>query len=208
MCSRAESRSELKDSHSDLLSEDLREYSAPGPDGIPPKIIKELKNEIVKPLCILFRRSVDAGTIPEDWKKSHVTPVFKKGSKAEPGNYRPINLTSCVGKMLDRIAKEDIDDHIERNNLISKSQHGFRSGKSTESNLIEFLNVTTKWSDEGRRFDVIYLDFSKAFDVVCHERLQIKLKAIGIEGKMLEWLKDWMSGRSQRVGVDDVSRNG
>jgi len=143
--------------------DEAREYAAPGPDGIHPKVIKELKNELAKPLSILFRKSIDSRRIPNEWKTSHVTPVFKKGKKSDPGNYRPINLTSIIGKMMDRIVKEDIDHHLESNDILSKSQHGFRSGKSTQSNLIEFLNVTTKWMDEASSFDVVYLDFSKAF---------------------------------------------
>ena len=86
--------------------------------------------------------------------------------------------------------------------LMRDSQHGFRRGRSTQTNLIEFLNVTTGWHDEGKCFDVIYLDFSKAFDEVYHKRLMIKLEAIGIKEKVIEWLKDWISRRKQRVVVN------
>ena len=86
---------------------------------------------------------------------------------------------------------------------MSKSQHGFRSSRSTQTNLVEFFNQTTKWYDEGRCFDVFYLNFSKAFDVICHKRLIVKLKAIGIEGKLIEWITDWLKGRRQRVRVGE-----
>ena len=104
---------------------------------------------------------------------------------------------------MERIIKSEIDGHIERNGLLSKSQHGFRSGKSTQTNLVEFFNQTTKWHDEGRCYDVFYLDFSKAFDVICHKRLIVKLEAIGIEGKLIRWIADWLSGRRQRVRVGE-----
>ena len=86
---------------------------------------------------------------------------------------------------------------------MSDSQHGFRSGRSVQTNMVDFFNTTTKWLDEGRSFDVIYLDFAKAFDKVCHRRLLVKLEEWGITGEVLEWLKDWLSGRRQRVKVDD-----
>ena len=181
----------------------MNEFLAPGPDGLPPKLLKVVKNEIAEPLRLLFGKSMDDGRIPDDWRDSHVTPFFKKGSKGDPGNYRPVCLTCGIGKIMERIVKSEIDGHIEKNGLLSKSQHRFRSGRSTLTNLVEFFNQTTKWYDEGRCFDVFYLNFSKAFDVICHKRLIVKLKAIGIEGKLIEWITDWLKGRRQRVRVGE-----
>ena len=180
----------------------LNEYSASGPDEIPSKIIKELKHELIRPLTILFTESLATGKIPEEWRLAEVVPIFKKGRRSDPGNYRPISLTVTVGKLLERIVKEQIVSHLETNNLISNSQHGFRSGRSPQTNLIEYLNTTTKWLDEGRNFDVLYLDFAKAFDVVSHGRLLLKLKMFGIDGKLLKWLEDWLKDRKQRVRVE------
>ena len=98
--------------------------------------------------------------------------------------------------------KDAITRHIESNDLMSTTQHGFRSGRSVQTNMIEFMNQMTKWLDEGKSFDILYLDFAKAFDKVCHERILLKLESVGIGGKVLRWLKDWLSGRRQRVGVD------
>ena len=91
---------------------------------------------------------------------------------------------------------------MERNRLISNTQHGFRHGRSTQTNLIEFFNNATKWLDDGKCFDVVYLDFAKAFDKVCHERLLAKLENIGVTGKMLKWFEGWLSERKQRVVVE------
>ena len=184
------------------LIDGMREFSAPGPDGFPPKLFKMLVREIAEPLKILFRRSLDEGKIPDDWRDAHVTPIFKKGSKAVPGNYRPVSLTCGIGKLLEKIVKRAIDEHVEKNDLMSNSQHGFRSGRSPQTNLLEFFNQTTKWHDDGKCFDVIYLDFSKAFDVICHKSLVVKLEAIGIEGKVIRWIVDWLKDRRQRVRVD------
>ena len=183
--------------------DELKEYSAPGPDNIPPKVIKELKEELIVPLTILFRKSLENGKIPDDWREANVTPLFKKGKKTDPGNYRPVSLTNVVGKTMERVIKVALTSYIESNKRLSDTQHGFRNGRSTQTNLIEYLNATTKLLDEGKNFDVLYCDFSKAFDKVCHKRLLVKLKEAGVGGKVLEWIKDWLKGRKQRVRVEE-----
>ena len=182
----------------------LKEQSAAGPDGIPIRILKELRDELVRPLTKLFKESFESGKIPEDWREAIISPIFKKGSKAKPENYRPVSLTNIVGKLMERIVKNEIMEYIEQNDLMSNSQHGFRAGRSTQTNLVEFLDGTTRWLDEGKSFDVLYLDFAKAFDKVCHSRLMVKLEAVGIGGKLLEWLRDWLRDRKQKVRVEGV----
>ena len=181
----------------------LKEDAAPGPDGIPPRLIRELRNELNGPLTKLFTASMTTRKIPDEWREASITPIYKqKGAKSDPGNYRPVSLTNVVGKLLERIVKNEIEHHLESNKLMSESQHGFRAGRSVQTNMVDFLNTTTKWLDEGRSFDVVYLDFAKAFDKVCHRRLLVKLEERGILGDVLMWLKDWLSGRRQRVRVD------
>ena len=182
----------------------LKENSAAGPDGIPPRVLKEIQNEIAEPLTILFRKSMDDGQIPDEWRDAVVTPIFKKGKKTDPANYRPVSLTNVTGKIMERIVKETIMNHMEGHRLIAEEQHGFRSGRSVMTNIIEFNNVTTKWLDDGKSYDVLYLDFAKAFDVVCHRRLMMKLETVGIKGKLLKWIGDWLRGRRQRVKVEGV----
>ena len=165
----------------------LKEDSAPGPDEIPPRLIRELKDELTEPLTTLFKASMETRKIPDEWREASVTPIYKqKGSKSEPGNYRPVSLTNVIGKLMERIVKNELTTHIESNKLMSDSQHGFRSGRSVQMNMVDFLNTTTKWLDEGRSFDVLYLDFAKAFDKVCHRRLLVKLEEWGVAGEVLE----------------------
>ena len=177
------------------LIDGMKENGAPGPDGIPPIVLKMPLDEVAVPLKILFQRSIDNGQTPDEWQEANITAIHKKGSRAEPGNYRGVSLTSVIGKLLERIVKIEFDEHIENNKLIKDSQHGFRRGRSTQTNLIKFMNVTTGWHDNGKCF-------SKAFDVVCHKRLLVKLEAIGIGGKLIIWIKDWISGQRQRVVVE------
>ena len=180
----------------------LKENSAAGPDRIPNKMIKEIKNEIARPITMLYKKCMEESKIPDEWRLSHITPIYKKGIRADPGNYRPVNLTSGLCKGLETMVKEDSDEFLEKNGLIKNSQHGFRRGRSTQTNLIEFLEKTTKWHDDGRAFDIIYLDFKKAFDKVRHQRLLIKLEAAGIKGELKDFIENWLKGRMQRVVVE------
>ena len=177
----------------------LDPVKAPGPDGIPPSILKELSNELCKPLTKVFQLSTSESSVPEDWRVAHISPIFKKGSRASTSNYRPISLTSVVGKLLEGIIKEQITSHLDTHNLINETQHGFRKGKSCATNLLLHLEELTKQVDDGNPVDVVYLDLQKAFDKVPHQRLIAKLQAHGITGKALAWIKAWLASRRQRV---------
>ena len=192
---------EISEEKVEAVIDSLRICSATGPDGIGNRTIKELKKHIVTPLTMIFRKSLDDGEVPDDWKVSNIAPIFKKGSRTEPKNYRPVNLTSNVCKVMEKLVKMDLERHLERN-VLKNSQHGFRRGRSPTTNMVEFLEVTTKWLDEGRAFDVVFFDFSKAFDKVCHRRLPVKLHAAGVRGKAKIWICEWLNGRRQRVVVD------
>ncbi|GAB0176885.1 transmembrane protein 263 [Grus japonensis] len=117
------------------------------------------------------RRSWRTGEVPEDWRKAIVTPVFKKGKKEDPGNYRPVSLTSIPGKVMEQLILGVMSKHVEEKKVIRDGQHGFTKGKSCLTNLIAFYDGMTGWVDEGRAVDVVYLDFSKAFDTIFHNIL-------------------------------------
>jgi len=148
--------------------------------------------------------SLETGVVPQDWKEAIVSPLFKKGSKAKPENYRPVSLTSIIGKILESIIKDQIASHLDHFNLIQKSQHGFTKGKSCLTNLLEFLEGVTSDLDDGNSVDLVYLDFAKAFDKVPHRRLAKKLEAHGIGGCILQWIENWLSKRRQCVGINGV----
>lgn len=181
------------------IVKDMKVDKAAGPDGIHCRIIKEGIDSIGIALKIIFTQSLNTGKIPNDWKIANVVPIFKKGSKELMGNYRPVSLTSLIGKILERIVKKNIEEHIAQENLIGDSQHGFRPRKSCLTNLLEFFEYLTKQMDEGEDVDIIYLDFSKAFDKVPHQRLNYKLREIGIRGSVGNWIEEWLRGRKQRV---------
>ena len=177
----------------------LRPTSAAGPDGIGPQLLTRLKRVLSPALATIFNTSLCEGQVPEDWKRANVTPIFKKGSKADPGNYRPVSLTSVCGKLLERIIKDRVVHHLLENDLILPSQHGFMPNKSCVTNLLEFLETVTSAVDDGSPFDIIFLDFAKAFDKVPTAPLLAKLQAMGIGGQLLSWISEWLSNRQQRV---------
>ncbi|KAK4819670.1 hypothetical protein QYF61_009779, partial [Mycteria americana] len=188
---------------SDLLHH-LDTHKSMGPDEIHPRVLKELADVLTKPLSIIYQQSWLTGEVPADWRLANVTPIFKKGRKEDPGNYRPVSLTSVPGKLMEQIILSAITWHVENNQGIKPSQHGFRKGRSCLTNLISFYDKVTRLVDEGKAVDVVYLDFSKAFDTVSHSILLEKLAAHGLDGCTLRWVKNWLDGRAQRVVVNGV----
>jgi hypothetical protein len=165
-------------------------------------LLQNCADEVSPVLAVIYRKSIISGTVPADWKTANVIPIFKKGSKADAGNYRPISLTCICCKILESLIKDDILCHLRRNHVISKSQHGFTGGRSCTTNLLEFMEVVTAEADEGKAMDIIYLDFAKAFDKVPHKRLLAKVHAAGIRGNVYNWISDLLTDRKQRVVIN------
>ena len=107
----------------------LKPSSAPGPDSMWPRILNKLADVLAKPLAMIFTRFLGEGTVPPVWKSANVCPIFKKGSKTDPGNYRPVSLTSVLCKVMESVLRDSIVEHLSKHNLIRNSQHGFMSGK-------------------------------------------------------------------------------
>ena len=181
----------------------LKSDKSAGPDAMHPRVLKELASVINLPLSIIFNKSMKSGQLPTIWKEATVIPLFKKGSKKSPGNYRPISLTSVIGKVMESIVRDAIVKHMVDNNLFTDDQHGFVPGRCCVTQLLEVLDKWTKWLDEGKPVDAVYLDFSKAFDSVPHERLLMKVKSYGITNNILTWLSGFLSDRKQKVQVND-----
>ncbi|KAK4821391.1 hypothetical protein QYF61_019292 [Mycteria americana] len=184
---------------SDLLHH-LDTHKSMGPDEIHPRVLKELAEELTKPLSIIYQQSWLTGEVPADWRLANVTPMFKKGQKEDPGNYRPVSLTLVLGKLMEQIIVSAITWHVEDNQGIKPSQHGFRKGRSCLTNLISFYDKVTRLVDEGKAVDVVYLDFTKPLTHVLLE----KLAAHGLDGCTLHWVKNWLDGQAQRVVVNGV----
>ena len=175
-----------------------------GPDNVHPKMLIELVDILAGPLSLLLNKTIEEGDIPADWKLAWVSPVYKKGSKNKAENYRPISLTSIVCKLMETFVKNAIMEHLVIENLLSKKQFGFIPGRSTVTQLLQYLDKCLDTIATGGVVDAIYLDFQKAFDTVPHRRLLGKLRSYGITGEMLAWIDGFLSGRSQIVKVNGV----
>ena len=158
--------------------EKMKDNKSPGVNGIPPKLLKEIVEQISTPLAKLFNLSLEEGIVPSEWKEANVTPLFKKGSRNKPENYRPVSLTSVICKLLETLIRDHMVEFLVKHDLINTSQHGFLKERSCLTNLLCFFEEITKWVDDGSPVDVVYLDFQKAFDKVSHQRLLLKLNPV------------------------------
>ena len=184
-----------------LLSS-LDDHKASGPDEIPTTLLKKLATVISPVLTRIFQASLHQCLIPMDWKSANVVPVFKKGERSIPSNYRPVSLTCICCKLLEHIIYSHIFLHLKKYDILCEEQHGFRANRSCETQLISTVNDIAKNMDAGKQTDVILLDFLKAFDRVSHMRLCHKLHHLGINGSLLAWIKCFLSERTQRVIVN------
>ena len=172
-----------------------------GPDNIHPLVLQKTAEASSNPLTLIFNRSLSTGELPDDWRTANVTPIHKKGDKTDPSNYRPVSLTSQVCKVLETIVRRHLVAHLDRNNILSDKQHGFREGRSCLTNLLELVEVWTEILDQEDGIDVAYLDFRKAFDLVSHRHLLFKMKKYGITSNVLNWVEAFLSNRTQRVVI-------
>jgi ribonucleases P/MRP protein subunit RPP40 len=172
-----------------------------GPDGLSSAFVKGIGAGIAFPLMLIYNQSFQSGKIPAIWKTAVVTPVHKKGPTCDVNNYRPISLTCVCCKLMEIIVKNRMLGYLLSNKLISSHQHGFLSKHSTSSQLLECVNDWTLAIHNKHSVDVVYIDFSKAFDTVCHSKLLYKLQTFGVNGKLLGWISDYLSGRTQCVKV-------
>ena len=171
---------------------------------IPARILKGCKVPLETALKIIWKLSFEQGKVPGIYKHQYVTPIFKGGEKIDPANYRPVSLTSHMIKIFERIITKYLVKYFEERDLFYSRQHGFRKGKSCLTQLLQHQDAVLKNYLEGAETDVIYLDYSKAFDKVDHQLLMKKLRFYGISGKLHNWIADFLRNRIQRVVVDGI----
>ena len=186
---------------------DMKDNKSPGVDGIPPKLLLEIVEQISIPLATVFNMALEEGVVPLEWKEANIVPLFKKGSRSKSEKNRPVILSSVICKLLERLIKDHLVDFLVKNYLINPSQHGFLKARSCLTNILCFLEDVTKRVDEGSPVDIIYLDLKNAFDKVPHQRLLLKLKAHGIGNGMINWIEKWLIDRRQSVVVDGEVSN-
>ena len=156
------------------------------------RTMKECAKELAPHLCKIYQKSLDDGEVPQLWKEANIVPIHKSGSKAIMANFRPVALTSVICKVFERIICSAVMSFLMSNDLISEQQHGFVRGRSCQTNILLCLEKWTEIVDGGNSVDVAYFDYAKAFDKVSHRLLLLKLQSYGIDGKLLNWLKDYL----------------
>ena len=181
---------------------ELRSNASAGPDGIPVILLKKVGDKISMPLCLLWNKSLREGYIPLQMKKGKVTPIFKGGDRSLPRNYRPVTLTSHIIKLFEKILVQKLDEHMNMWGLHDTNQHGFRRNRSCLSQLLDHHQEIVEMMSKGEDVDVIYLDFAKAFDKVDHNVLMNKLSSIGISGEVYNWIRCFLTGRTQTACVE------
>ena len=184
------------------LHKEIDANKSKGPDRIAPRILKEGADLLAPSLTKLFNASLQKGIVPNDWRQAHVTPVFKNGQKDDSSNYTPMSPKSIVSKTLERIVCNRLVRHLNTNNILNENQHGFRAGRSCETQLLDAVHDWSSSLDNGNSVNVVFLDFAKAFDRVRHDLLYKKLNAYGIGHKNLKWIMNFLKNRTQRVVIN------
>ena len=186
----------------DKLLQGLNPNKASGPDQISPRLLKELHAEVTPILTHILQLSLTTGIVPDDWRHATVAPVYKKGPKYKPSNYRPISLTCIASKIMEHILVSNIMSFFDEHNILSPYQHGFRSKHSCETQLISFSQEVHDNLEDGQQTDIIVMDFSKAIDKVDHHKLTLKLNRLGINNEVTNWVHSFLNSRTQQVVVD------
>jgi len=169
---------------------------------IHPRVLRECAKSLAYPVTKIFEMSLKTATVPPQWTRADITALHKGGSRHDAEKYRPISITSQLCRILEKVMKTSIIEHLEEEEYISDKQHGFRSRRSCLTNLLLNLEEITGLIDDGNSVDQIYLDFQKAFDKVPHQKLLLKLRRAGISGHVLSWIESFLSNRYQRVKIN------
>ena len=190
----------------ELLSiiKSLDNKKSAGIDSIPPRILIQFCNYFISPLLHIFNLSFEQGVFPSKFKISKVIPLYKKAEKTNPSNYRPISLLSIFSKVLEKVMHKRLYSFLTNNDILFDLQFGFRQNHSTILALIEIVDNIRKEVDSGKSVVGMYLDLSKAFDTVNHNKLLGKLNHYGVRGLVNKWFASYLSGRTQITFVNNT----
>ena len=183
----------------------LDKTKSPGLDQVHPQVLKETASIVASPITHIFEKCQEEGIFPSQWLKASITPIFKKGNRSDPGNYRPVSLTCVLCKTMERLMVEQMLQHAIENYLLTSHQHGFTPCRSVTTNLLEVLNKWTESLMHEIPVDILYLDYCKAFDTVPHSRLLNQISTFGIQGEALQLIKAFLSNRQQKVVANGCS---
>ncbi|XP_057296299.1 uncharacterized protein LOC130625264 [Hydractinia symbiolongicarpus] len=177
----------------------LKRKRSVGLDDVPSWLLKDCMEVIASPLTYIINMSFETSTFPSDWKRTKVLPLFKSGAKSSVNNYRPISVIPAISKVIEKVVREQLTAYLESNNLINNNQFGFRPRRSTELAATIFIDTVKLKVNDGKMVGAVFLDLTKAFDMLSHGKLLSKLSSFGIVGDEHEWFTDYLFGRFQQV---------
>ena len=176
-----------------------------GPDGISARMLKSVAQSIAPSVARLVNQSIQSGCFPVFWKSSNIIPIPKLGDSSNPKNYRPISLLPILSKFLERHVQHLLMHHVLENNILSESQWGFLSGRSTTSAQLSVTDSWHKHLEAGLEVCTIFLDLQKAFDSIPHRCLLSLLQQMDVHPILLKWLCSYLTSRVQKVVVNGES---
>ena len=180
----------------------LKVGKSTGLDGIAARFLKDGASQLAGPLCHIVNLSITSEVVPARMKEARVTPLFKKGSRLDCGNYRPVSILNVLSKILERAVHGQLVSYLTKKRVLSESQSGFRPGFSTDTCLVGLTDFVRRELSRGKLVGLVLLDLQKAFDCVDHEILLRKLGFMGI--KSVDWFRSYLTGRKQCVQVEGV----
>lgn len=183
----------------------INSKSSSGFDGLSTKLLKSIKNIILKPITLTINQSLKTGIFPSKLKISKIIPLFKKDDKHSITNYRPISLLPAISKIFEKIILTQITSHFNTHKLFFNGQYGFRTGHSTELAALDLVDKITQSLDSGNIPFNVYIDLSKAFETIDHKILLYKLKYYGFNETSLKLLENYLLERKQYVHYNNVN---
>ena len=183
------------------IIQDLKNSKSCGMDDIDTYTIKLMGDDIVPAVTHIVNLSLKQAIFPSLYKMAKIIPLLKKDDPLEPKNYRPVAILCILSKIIERAIFIQIVDFMNRNNLFHPNHHGFRAHHSTSTAMIQMFDSWVQAVDKGELAGVCMLDMSAAFDVVDHDILLRKLELYGFDDLALNWVKDYLSSRSQAVYI-------
>ena len=180
----------------------LRTKGAAGPDDIPPSFLKALGDTALQTLLDIFNSSFHLADCPQIWKNAIIIPLLKSGKPpGELKSFRPISLTSCVVKLLERMIADRLIHIAETNNMLSSYQAGFRRGRSCEDQILRMVQAIDDGFQQKKtcRSVLVLLDFSAAFDTVWRQKLLVSMLDLGVPHAYIKWLHQFLCNRQAKV---------
>ena len=185
--------------------QNLNSSKSTGLDGIPSRFLKDGATVLTKQITYIINLSINSGIVPDEFKSARVCPIYKKSSRLEVGNYRPVSILAVVSKILEKAVYNQLENYLVKNNLLYHLQSGFRAKYSTDTCLIHLIDHIKDKTAKGLYTGMVMLDLQKAFDTVDHSILCKKLKLMSVDST--KWFESYLTNRKQKIGINGIESN-